>query len=263
MLTQSSSFLSSTQRFGDEQPGFFSKALCGGEPWYVPLRVTVCACVLWMAAEPIPASAADDTAGAAALTHRDTFDFDVSAQSLTSALERYAAITDSTVLFSDALVAGRMSAPVKGRYAPQAALTALLAGTGLVADNPQGRLQNTFVLKHAPADTAAPTGGSGLDRSYDGLVQMRVWEALCADHRTAPGGYRASLRLNVDQTGRLAAPSLIGSTGDTGRDQAVIAVLNGLQMGQSPPASLLQPLVLVILPRDRTAGQACRTGAAP
>jgi len=216
-----------------------------------------------MAAESIPASATDDTRAATALARRDAFDFDVSAQSLASALERYAAITDSTVLFSDALVAGRMSAPVKGRYAPQAALAALLAGTGLVADNPQGRLQNTFVLKHAPDNTAAPTGGSGLDRSYDGLVQMRVWEALCADPRTAPGNYRASLRLNVDPAGRLAAPKLIGSTGDTGRDQAVITVLNGLQMGLSPSAELRQPLTLVILPSDRMAGRACRKDAAP
>lgn len=224
-------------------------------------RAAVYACVLWMAAEPVPSSARDDPVAAAALNPGGAFDFDVPAQPLTSALERYAAIADRTVLFSDALVAGRMSAPVKGRYAAEAALAALLAGSGLVADNAGGKLQNTFVLKPAPANTAAPADGSGLDRSYDGLVQMRVWEALCTDRRTAPGNYRASLSLTVDHTGRLA-PALIGSTGDAGRDQAVIAVLQRLQMDRSPPAGLRQPLVLVILPRGRIAGQACRPAAA-
>lgn len=225
-------------------------------------RAAVCACVLWMAAESVPALTADDPAAAAASAHGDSFDFDLPAQPLSSALERYAVITDRSVLFSDALVAGRMSSPVKGRHAPEAALAALLAGTGLAAENPGGRLQNSFVLKQASAVGAAQAGGPGLERSYDGLVQMRVWEALCADRRTAPGNYRASLRLNVDPSGRLAAPALIGSTGDAGRDHAVLAALDRLQMDHSPPAGLRQPLVLVILPRGRIAGQACRTGAA-
>ncbi|WP_411881433.1 secretin and TonB N-terminal domain-containing protein [Polaromonas sp. YR568] len=215
-----------------------------------------------MAAESVPALTADDPAAAAASAHGDSFDFDLPAQPLSSALERYAVITDRSVLFSDALVAGRMSSPVKGRHAPEAALAALLAGTGLAAENPGGRLQNSFVLKQASAAAAAQADGPGLERSYDGLVQMRVWEALCADRRTAPGNYRASLRLTVDPGGRLAAPALIGSTGDAGRDQAVLAALDRLQMDHSPPAGLRQPLVLVILPRGRIAGQACRTGAA-
>ncbi|WP_411882698.1 secretin and TonB N-terminal domain-containing protein [Polaromonas sp. YR568] len=225
-------------------------------------RAAVCACVLWMAAESVPAWAAGDPSAEAASVHGDSFDFDLPAQPLSSALERYAVITDRTVLFSDTLVAGRMSSPVKGRHAPEAALAALLAGTGLAAENPGGRLQNSFVLKQASAAVAAQADGAGLERSYDGLVQMRVWEALCADRRTAPGNYRASLRLNVDPTGRLAAPALIGSTGDAGRDQAVLTALDHLQMDHAPPAGLRQPLVLVILPRGRIAGQACRTGSA-
>ncbi|MGJ7498853.1 secretin and TonB N-terminal domain-containing protein [Variovorax sp. ZT5P49] len=192
---------------------------------------------------------------------REPFDFDVPAQPLASALERYAVITDQTVVFSDALVAGRMSAPVNGRYAPQAALAALLSGTGLIAEDPGGRLKGTFVLRQQPAEAAAAApASSGLDRGYDGLIQVRVWEALCADPRTAPGNYRASLLLNIDLSGRLTSPRLIGSTGDTRRDQAMVAALNGLRMEHSPPAELRQPLTLVILPSDRMAGRACATG---
>lgn len=219
--------------------------------------------MLWMAVEPVLASSATGAAnGVAALPHRAFLDFDVPAQSLASALQRYAVITDQTVLFSDALVAGRLSGVVKGRYAPQAALAALLAGTGLVADNPGGKLQNAFVLKPAPAVTAEAAAGPRLDRRYDGLVQMRVWQALCADPRTVPGNYRASLHLNIDLAGRLV-PRLIGSTGDAGRDQAMLAALNGLRMDAAPPVDLHQPLMLVILSSDRVAGRPCGTGDAP
>ncbi|WP_447774152.1 TonB C-terminal domain-containing protein [Variovorax boronicumulans] len=218
--------------------------------------------MLWMVVEPVLASSATGAEnGVAALPDRAFLDFDLPTQPLASALQRYAVIADQTVLFSDALVAGRLSGPVKGRYAPQAALVALLAGTGLVADNPGGRLQNAFVLKQGAAVTSDAANGSGLDRRYDGLIQMRVWQALCADPRTVPGNYQASLRLNVDSAGQLAS-RLIGSTGDAGRDKAVVAALNGLRMDDAPPSDLRQPLMLVILPSARVAGRPCETGGA-
>ncbi|KAF1066057.1 MAG: Ferripyoverdine receptor [Variovorax sp.] len=189
--------------------------------------------------------------------------FDIPAQPLASALERYAVIADQTVLFSDALVAGRVSAPVQGLHLPRVALAALLEGTGLTAENPGGKLRDAFVLRPVPVEIGAvPAIVPGLDRRYDGLVQTRVWEALCADARTAPGNYRASLRLNVDAEGRLEAPRLIGATGNAARDRAIVAALSGLRMDHPPPPELRQPLLLVILPRERVAVRACEAGAA-
>jgi len=216
-----------------------------------------------MALEPALATTSDP-APAAASVQQELLDFDIPGQPLASALERYAVLADQTVLFSDALVEGRMSAPVKGRYVPQAALATLLTVTGLMADGRGGQLKGTFVLRQLSDATAAAIAEPGLDRRYDGLVQARVWEALCADPRTEPGNYRASIRLNIDPAGRLTDARLLGSTGDAGRDRAMLAALNGLALDQSPPMDLRQPLMLIILPRDRLAGRACgKSGAAP
>jgi hypothetical protein len=191
--------------------------------------------------------------------------FDIPAQPLASALERYAVMADQTVLFSDALVAGRRSGAVRGRMTPRGALQALLAGTGLEADTAIGAGGSTFVLKPArPVPTpVAPPAAAQLDRSYDGLLQRRVWEALCRNPATTPGTYRAAMQIDVDENGRVIAPHLLSSTGDEARDQAVVATLHGLQLDYPPPASLRQPVLMVILPRERIAGRACPGQATP
>lgn len=216
-----------------------------------------------MTVSPAAASTAGDSTAAVASVRQDAIDFDIAGQPLASALARYAVVADQTVLFSDALVQGRMSSPIKGRYVPQAALAALLIGTGLLAENPGGRLGDTFVLRPMAAVAAAAPAEPGLDRRYDGLVQVRVWEALCADPRTVPGSYRASLRLNIDAGGRLTQARLIGSTGDTGRDRAMVAAVNGLRLDHSPPADLRQPLLLVVMPSHGSAGSACAKSGSP
>ncbi|MGJ7573602.1 STN domain-containing protein [Variovorax sp. RB2P76] len=215
-----------------------------------------------MALDPALATASDPAA-AEAPARQALLDFDIPGQPLASALERYAVLADQTVLFSDALVQGRMSTPVKGLYVPQAALATLLTGTGLMADGRDGQLKGAFVLRRLSDAVPAAAAEPGLDRRYDGLVQARVWEALCADSRTEPGSYRASLRLNIDPAGRLTEPRLLASTGDVARDRAMLAALSGLALDQSPPMDLRQPLMLVILPRDRLAGRACGKRAAP
>ncbi|MFT4172327.1 MAG: secretin and TonB N-terminal domain-containing protein [Rhodocyclaceae bacterium] len=191
--------------------------------------------------------------------------FDIPAQALASALERYAVMADQTVLFSDALVAGRTSAAVRGRMTPRAALQALLAGTGLEAETAVGVGGSTFVLKRTPPAPAssAPVAAAQLDRSYDGLLQRRVWQALCRNPATTPGTYRAAMQIDVDENGRVIAPHLLSTTGDEARDQAIVATLHGLQLDYPPPAGLPQPVLLVILPRERIAGRACPAERAP
>jgi len=185
-------------------------------------------------------------------------DFDLPAQPLAAALGRYGSVTRQSVMFIDALVAGRTSAPVRGRYTPLAALNALLAGTGLVADDVSGH-QGAFVLRQAVDGAASASAArAGLDRGYDGLVQARVWEALCADARTAPGRYRSILQVQVTPSGRIHQANLVSSTGDGGRDAAILATLAQLQMDRSPPPGLVQPLTLVVLPHAVLPGPSCR-----
>jgi hypothetical protein len=190
----------------------------------------------------------------------DRFDFDIPAQPLASALDRYAALTHRSVVFRDALVSGRTSSPVVGRYPSKTALQALLADTGLVADDPGGDQggKDAFVLKPAAVQPEPePLPHAAFDRRYDALIQARVWQALCADPRTVPGKYRAVLQLRVDGAGRLGQARLLVASGDARRDAAMLAILAGLRIDSAPPPDLAQPLTLAILPR--AGGADCET----
>src|SRR5262249_39242397 len=59
--------------------------------------------------------------------------FDIAPQSLDAALDVFSATSNVQVLYETSLTSGRRSTGVHGFFTPGAALTALLAGTGLTA----------------------------------------------------------------------------------------------------------------------------------
>lgn len=190
--------------------------------------------------------------------------FDIAAQPLAAALEQYGRVTGLPVFFDAERVAGRHAAPVHGLFDAQAALDALLAGTGLVADDAGVGATTAFVLKLAPAVPkpaqpidAVRTAPATVDRGYDGLVQTRIWEALCAHPRAAPGGYRAAMRFVIDGTGRIAHAFLLHTSGDRARDDAILDALQKLRIDRAPPPDMAQPLTMLILPRSQTPGLEC------
>ncbi|MDA7415182.1 STN domain-containing protein [Xenophilus arseniciresistens] len=183
-------------------------------------------------------------------------DFDLPAQPLAAALAQFGAASGRSVMFIDDWVTGRTSAPVRGRLTPHAALQALLAGTGFTADDVDTQLSGAFILKRVAAAPRVASAAAAR-RSYDALVQARVWEALCADRRTAPGHYRSILQLRVAASGRISQASLVSSSGDAQRDAAMLAALADLQMDRPPPADLALPLTLAILPHDVLPGPRC------
>jgi len=179
------------------------------------------------------------------------FDFNIPAQPLAAALQRYAAVSGRPALFDSAAVSGRTSAAVRGRHSPEAALHRLLEGTGLTAESARDGPADAFVLK--PVDTEADAmhlAPDGVNTDYGAWVQARVWEALCADPRTAPGDYRTLLRFEVDAAGALQRPRLLTSTGNVRRDAAVREALQRVRVGRAPPPAMAQPLTMVLLPRD-------------
>lgn len=185
-------------------------------------------------------------------------DFDLPTQPLAAALAQYGAASGRSVMFIDEWVAGRTSSAVRGRYTPHAALRALLAGTGFTADDVDTQLSGAFILKRVAAAPAQALA-AGPQRRYDALVQARVWEALCADPRTAPGHYRSILQLRVAASGRISQARLVSSSGDTERDAAMLAALAQLTMDRPPPADLALPLTLAILPHEVLPGPSCAT----
>ncbi|WP_422086130.1 TonB C-terminal domain-containing protein [Variovorax sp.] len=194
--------------------------------------------------------------------------FDIPRQPLHAALEQYGLRTGLPVFFDAGLVAGRESHAVQMTAAPAEALRLLLQGTGLVADYTGTGSTVAFVLKPAPAEAVAQAAGTApdtaeaaqaavADRSYDGLVQTRIWETFCGNPRTAPGGYRAAMRFVIDGTGRIANAFLLHTSGDRARDGAILDTLRQIRIDRAPPPDMAQPLTMLILPRSQTPGLEC------
>lgn len=97
--------------------------------------------------------------GAQAETTSGQQSYNIPAQDLASALQRYSQISGREVVAAGDLVSDRRSARVAGRLTPDAALSRLLSGTGLVAELIDGAL----VLREGNGDVAEAhsTDGSG------------------------------------------------------------------------------------------------------
>ncbi|GAA4332066.1 hypothetical protein GCM10023144_21610 [Pigmentiphaga soli] len=191
-------------------------------------------------------------------------DFDIPAQPLAAALRQYASVTLQSTMFRSDIVAGLTSSAVRGRYPAEAALQRLLAGTGLAAEKVDTGPAGVFVLKLiGDAPVAAARGmprASEVPRSlmgYPAEIQARVWQALCSDRRTEPGGYRMLLRFRVDAAGTLRQPYLLVSTGDARRDEVVLEVLRRVRMDAAPPPDMPQPVAMLIQPRAPGSAQHC------
>jgi TonB family protein len=193
------------------------------------------------------------------------FDFDIPAQPLDVALDRYAAASQRPVLFPSELVVGRVSAPVRGRYLPEVALNLLLQNTGLTAEKGHSGPADAFVLSQADASAFAAAPYAGIDAlvrdtRFPGMVQARIWRALCDNARTAPGAYRGLLRFRLDTDGRMQDVRLLASTGNARRDIAVVETLRSVQVGPPPSDMVQQPLTMLIVPGDQPGMPRCDKG---
>ncbi|MDP9902452.1 energy transducer TonB [Variovorax ginsengisoli] len=187
------------------------------------------------------------------------FDFDLPAQPLIDALQHYGVLTRQPALFRSEIVDGRTSAAVSGRYSAEEALHLLLGGTGLVAERFGHDAGSAFVLRpmlDAKADGTGVASLGGMD-GYPRLIQTRVWQALCANSRTAPGRYRSLLSFRVDASGQIQRVRLVVSSGDRERDAALLDVLGRVRMGSTPPSDLAQPVAVLVLPHEAGAVMRC------
>lgn len=192
--------------------------------------------------------------------------FNIPAQPLNAALNQYADTTGQPALFPSELVHARTSTAVHGLHSAEGALRLLLQGTGLMADKRSSGLGQTFILKEVgtaaavPASALARHGLAELFREdgYAGLVQMRVWQALCSDAHTRPGNYTSLLQFYLEPDGRIGAVRLLGSSGDARRDASLLHTLRGVHIGRMPPAAIArQPLTMMVAPNAPDVGPQC------
>jgi hypothetical protein len=173
--------------------------------------------------------------------------FDIPSQPLAAALSAYGAKSGLQALYESALTANKTSTAIKGVFTPEAALRALLAGTGLV-----GRRTDVDAVTVAPEsrERLADVAPAAPDARFLGALQAGILDAFCRNADTRPGGYRMALQLWIAPTGGLRHTSLLGSTGNARRDDALISQLRDVQIAVRPPPGLSQPITLVIMPRS-------------
>ncbi|HCL2767386.1 TPA: TonB-dependent outer membrane receptor VreA [Pseudomonas aeruginosa 449A] len=188
--------------------------------------------------------------------------FDIPPQSLASALVTYSGVTGMAVLVDGELARGWRSARLQGRFTASDALTRLLGGTGLMA---RYTSQEAFTLlpaqavrNAAPLPAEMPKVEQPLDRRYAGAVQAALEEQLCRSPRTRPGTYRAVLQLWIGRFGEVRHSRLLGSTGDPQRDSALVESLRGVRVMQATPATLAQPLTILLLPKTTGKAMECK-----
>jgi hypothetical protein len=190
--------------------------------------------------------------------------FDIPPQALLTALRAYSETTGQAVLVDNTLTAGRQSPGVRGGFDRIEALQRLLAGTGLVASYSSDQ---AFTLKLAePGEPAAAGGrerpeatvGEGIDavtERYAGKIQRPIEVALCQSDRTRPGTYRLAMQIWVAPSGKVERTRLLTPMDNT-RGNEVRAELNELVL-EPPPASMPQPITLLLLPDHAAASPAC------
>lgn len=219
-------------------------------------------CFIVLAAIMFPGAALPDTPA------RNTeLWFDIPSQPLVSALEKYSAATGIVGLYRGNLAIGRISKTVSGQFTPAAALSLLLQDSNLIVEY---AAPNAFVI--VPARDEAPvmkaassiayaalSQQDSLQQRYSGLLQARVNDSLCAQADTRPGDYRIALSFRIGPEGHIQQLRLLGSSGAERRDRAIAGALQGMVVGEVPPAQMAQPFTMIILPRSAGGTVECRS----
>ncbi|UUS13914.1 STN domain-containing protein [Stenotrophomonas sp. CD2] len=136
--------------------------------------------------------------------------YDIPAQPLEQAVERFSVISGWSVMYPGDLAAGRSSHALRASLAPLPALQMLLQDSGIEAEVIG---EQRVVLRRGTPAAAEPGIGAELPdaerrRRYGGL-QQRLRAAFCDDPEIAPGRYAATLRFHVDGEGGAAARAAV------------------------------------------------------
>lgn len=174
--------------------------------------------------------------------------YDIPAQPLEQAVERFSVISGWSVMYPGDLAAGRSSHVLRASLAPLPALQVLLQDSGIEAEVIG---EQRVVLRRRTSSKAEPGIDAELPdaerrRRYGGL-QQRLRAAFCDDPDLAPGRYAATLRFSVGRDGQVHDPELLSGSGSASRDARLLQALQGLALA-GEAAALPQPVTLQIRP---------------
>ena len=172
----------------------------------------------------------------AATASRETpVSFDIPAQPLASALDRYGDATGREVFYDTVLAAGRRSSTVQGSFVPQAALRTLLEGTGLSA---HFLADGSFVLLPTPPpsqQSAVRSASSALQQQYYALIQSSLKDAFCRTSSGRPGRYRVVAVFWIDPSGNIQPYQRLGSAGAPDIDRGIDDTFRRVRFAEPPP----------------------------
>ena len=187
--------------------------------------------------------------------------FNIPAQPLASALERYGDATGREVLYSAGLVEGRRSGVVAGMLAPEEALRKLLKGTDLSARFID---DGSFVLLPASPTSRLPVAQASppaVQQQYYAHIQASLMNALCESSETKPGHYRLAALLWLNASGAVSRYERLNSAGTADLDWWIDDTLRNLRI-DAPPPGFAQPILVMILPRKPGVTMGCESGSA-
>ncbi|MEW6439017.1 MAG: TonB family protein [Pseudomonadota bacterium] len=176
--------------------------------------------------------------------------FNIPAQPLDSALERYSAVSGAQVIYDGSLAAGHFSTPVNGPFTPASALRRLLTGTGLA---PHYTTEDDLFLTPDTAasvrqDSDVNTASHLIVDEYYGHIQASLRRAFCAQVGVRAGGYRVAVSFWVSRSGAISRAALLSSTGSPGLDVTIKRTVQSISVDMPPPVGFAQPVVLIVTP---------------
>lgn len=191
----------------------------------------------------------------AAAAQDDIRAYDIPAQPLEQAVERFSVVSGWSVMYPGDLGTGRSSHPLQASLPPLQALQVVLQDTGVEAELIGA--QRVVLRRGAHAGTdASPTDVTtdlGQRRRF-GDLQQRLRTAFCGDPDLAPGAYAATLRFRIANDGQVQEPELLAGSGNPRRDARLLQAMQALRL-DADAAALPQPVTLQI--RPSSAGHDC------
>jgi hypothetical protein len=194
---------------------------------------------------------ADDALAAPA---RETFVFDLPALPLGEALTRYGELTQRSILYETRWVVGRQSTALQGEMTPDAALDALLQGSGLAARTLSPDAVSIYPVAGQALDVVPDERRAAALARYDGYLQRVVFESLCGRPALRAEGSRIVLRFSIDGQRRLSDLRVrVAARPDL--EPVVREALAGTALNPPPPG-VAQP-VLMVVAQDADAWRQC------
>jgi len=190
--------------------------------------------------------------GMAAFGDTGEQEFDLPAQPLSRALERFSEQTGVSILVTSDLTRDKQSGAVRGRFTAMAALSGLLAGTGLRTRR-IGESALTLVRQDNGGENGdAPPAPARVAPAYATALRRHFSERLCDRLGDQLGRVRVAVQLWISPRGRVEKVHVLDSEdaprwGDTIRDG-----LLGSQLAP-PPAGQPNPVTVLITPSDEAA----------